>query len=98
MEEQDAGSEDGCRTVVTTRWHDPTRMRPTTLGIIALRRELASRYAATIRQWITARATYRRLHEAPVKNLVALRDAARRLDQLEQGRASLLRDLKALAD
>jgi hypothetical protein len=45
-----------------------------------------------------ARTTYRRLHDAPVKNITALRDAARRLDQLERGRAALLRDLKALAD
>jgi hypothetical protein len=73
-------------------------MQPNALALIALRRELAARYATTTRQWIAARTTYRRLHEAPVKNLAALRDAARRLDQLEQGRASLLRDLKALAD
>lgn len=98
MEERSADWDGGCRTVVTTAWHDSIRMQPNTLAIIALRRELASRYATTIRQWIAARTTYRRLHKAPVKNLIALRDAARRLDQLEQGRVSLLRDLQALAD
>jgi hypothetical protein len=33
-----------------------------------------------------------------VKNIIALRDAAQRLDQLDRGRAALMRDLKALAD
>jgi hypothetical protein len=87
-----------CRTPVTDGWHPLPAMPPNALAIIALRREIADRYTATTRQWIAARTTYRRLHEAPVKNLSALRDAARRLDQLEQGRAALLRDLKALAD
>ncbi|HKT74803.1 MAG TPA: hypothetical protein VJQ47_18095 [Steroidobacteraceae bacterium] len=73
-------------------------MHSSTLAIITMRRELAARYATTTRQWIAARTTYRRLHDAPVKNIVALREAASRLDQLDRGRAALLRDLKALAD
>jgi hypothetical protein len=68
------------------------------LAIITMRRELAARYATTTRQWLAARNTYRRLHEAPVKNIIALREAAQRLDQLDRGRASLMRDLKALSD
>lgn len=68
------------------------------LAIITLRRELAERYTRTNRLWLAARNAYRRLHDAPVQNLVALRDAARRVDQLDRGRAALLRDLKALAD
>lgn len=68
------------------------------LAIITLRRELAERYARINRLWVTARNAYRRLHDAPVQNLVALRDAAQRLDQLDRGRTALLRDLKALAD
>jgi hypothetical protein len=73
-------------------------MRCSPLAIITLRRELAERYARINRLWLTARNAYRRLHDAPVQNLVALRDAAQRLDQLDRGRAALLRDLKALAD
>jgi hypothetical protein len=68
------------------------------LAVITLRRELAERYTRINRLWMAARNAYRRLHDAPVKNLVALRDAAQRLDQLDRGRAALLRDLKALAD
>jgi hypothetical protein len=73
-------------------------MRSSPLAIITLRRELAERYARINRLWLTARNAYRRLHDAPVQNLMALRDAAQRLDQLDRGRAALLRDLKALAD
>lgn len=87
-----------CRTPVTSEWHAPPAMQVSPLYVITQRRDVAAHYAATTRQWLAARTTYRRLHEAPVKNLTALRDAARRLDQLERGRAALLRDLKALAD
>jgi hypothetical protein len=73
-------------------------MRSSPLAIITLRRELAERYVRINRLWLTARNAYRRLHDAPVQNLMALRDAAQRLDQLDRGRAALLRDLKALAD
>jgi hypothetical protein len=73
-------------------------MQSSTLAIITLRREVAARYARMNRMWHTARNTYRRLHDAPVQDLMALRDAAQRLDQLDRGRAALLRDLKALAD
>ncbi len=73
-------------------------MHASPLAIITMRRELAARYATTTRQWLAARNTYRRLHEAPVKNIIALRDAAQRLDQLDRGLASLMRDLKALSD
>jgi hypothetical protein len=66
--------------------------------MVTLRRELSARYAATTRQWLAARNAYRRLHEQPVKNIIALRDAAQRLDQLDRGRAALMRDLKALSD
>jgi hypothetical protein len=79
-------------------WHPSTAMQVSPLYVVTQRRDLAARYATTTRQWLVARTTYRRLHEAPVKNITALRDAARRLDQLERGRAALLRDLKALAD
>ena len=71
---------------------------PSPLAIITLRRELAERHARIHRLWVTARNAYRRLHAAPVQNLLALRDAAQRLDQLDRGRIALLRDLKALAD
>jgi hypothetical protein len=71
-------------------------MQSSPLGVITLRREIAARYARINRLWLTARNAYRRLHEAPVQNLTALRDAAQRLDQLDRGRAALLRDLKAL--
>jgi hypothetical protein len=67
------------------------------LAVVTLRRELAARYARINRLWRTARSAYRRLHEAPVQNLGALRTAAQRLDQLDRGRAALLSDLKALA-
>ncbi|HEY2275938.1 MAG TPA: hypothetical protein VGH61_10580 [Steroidobacteraceae bacterium] len=68
------------------------------LAVITLRREVAARYARVQRLWLTARNAYRRLHEAPVLDLSALRNAAQRLDRLNRGRAALLRDLKALAD
>lgn len=68
------------------------------LGVITLRRELAQRYDRITRLWVTARNAYRRLQDAPVQNLTALRDASQRLDRLDRGRAALLRDLKALAD
>lgn len=87
-----------CRTPVTNEWHSSSAMQVSPLYVVTQRRDLAARYATTTRQWLVARTTYRRLHEAPVKNITALRDAARRLDQLERGRAALLRDLKALAD
>ena len=72
-------------------------MQAIPLGVITLRRELAARYARMNRLWLTARNAYRRLHEAPVQGLSALRTAAQRLDQLDRGRAALLSDLKALA-
>lgn len=87
-----------CRTPVIIEWHSPPAMQISPLYVLTQRRDLAARYATTTRQWLVARTTWRRLHEAPVKNITALRDAARRLDQLERGRAALLRDLKALAD
>jgi len=87
-----------CRTPVTNGWHSSLAMHMSPLYVLTQRRDLAARYATTTRQWLVARTTYRRLHEAPLKNFTALRDAARRLDQLERGRAALLRDLKALAD
>jgi len=87
-----------CRTPVTNEWHPSHAMYVSPIYVVTQRRDLAARYATTTRQWLVARTTYRRLHEAPVKNITALRDAARRLDQLERGRAALLRDLKALAD
>ena len=88
-----------CRTPVTNEWHSSSDMQVLSpIFVVTQRRDLAARYATTTRQWLVARTTYRRLHEAPVKNITALRDAARRLDQLERGRAALLRDLKALAD
>jgi len=73
-------------------------MQASPLAVITLRREVAARYARIHRLWLTARNAYRRLHDAPVQNLSALRNAAQRLDQLERGRAALIRDLKALAD
>ena len=87
-----------CRTPVMNEWHPLPAMQISPLFVVTQRRDVAARYATTTRQWLVARTTYRRLHEAPVKNITALRDAARRLDQLERGRAALLRDLKALAD
>jgi hypothetical protein len=68
------------------------------LGLITLRRELAARYVRINRLWVTARNTYQRLHQAPVQDLHALRRAAQRLARLDQGRALLRRDLKALSD
>jgi hypothetical protein len=73
-------------------------MQSSALAIIKLRREIAARYERSNRLWLAARTAYRRLNEAPVQNLNALRDAAQRLDQLARGRAALLRDLKALSD
>ncbi|HUO20215.1 MAG TPA: hypothetical protein VMU44_10620 [Steroidobacteraceae bacterium] len=73
-------------------------MHSSPLTVIKLRREVAARYARINRLWLTARNAYRRLHEAPIHDFIALRDAALRLDQLDRGRAALLRDLKALAD
>jgi hypothetical protein len=73
-------------------------MQASALAIITMRREVAERYARMNRLWLSARTAYRRLHEAPVLNLAAMRQAAARLDQLATGRAALLRDLKALSD
>jgi hypothetical protein len=73
-------------------------MHRSALALITLRRELAARYDRINRLWVTARNSYRRLHDAPVKNLSALRAAAQRLDELARGRAALRRDLKALSD
>ena len=73
-------------------------MHSNSLLVITLRREVAARYARIHRLWVTARNAYRRLHEAPVQDLSALRNAVQRLDKLDRGRAALLRDLKALAD
>jgi len=73
-------------------------MQSSALGIITLRREIAERYARINRLWLSAQTAYRRLNDAPVQNLHALRDAAQRLDQLAAGRAALMRDLKALSD
>jgi hypothetical protein len=68
------------------------------LSIINTRLDLSVRCENATRQWLAARAAYRRLHDSHVKDLFALRDAAQRLDQVERGRNALLRDLKALAD
>ena len=73
-------------------------MQSSPLAIITLRREVAARYARINRLWVAARNASRRLHEAPVLDLSALRNAAQRLDLLDRGRAAPLRDLKALAD
>jgi hypothetical protein len=73
-------------------------MQATALTIITLRRETAARYERVNRLWLLACTAYRRLNQAPVQNLNALREAAARLDQLARGRAALMRDLKALAD
>ena len=70
----------------------------TSMSIINMRRELSVRFESATRQWLAARAAYRRLHDSHVKDLFALRDAAQRLDQVERGRNALLRDLKALSD
>jgi hypothetical protein len=73
-------------------------MQKSALDLITLRREFAARYAEAHRLWLSARSAYRRLNEAKIKNLGALRAAAERLDQLDRGRAALRRDLKALSD
>jgi hypothetical protein len=73
-------------------------MQASALNIITLRRETAARYERVNRLWMLACTAYRRLNQAPVQNLGALRNAAARLDQLARGRAALMRDLKALAD
>ena len=73
-------------------------MQANALTLITLRRETAARYERVNRLWLMAGTAYRRLNQAPVQNLNALRDAAARLDQLARGRAALIRDLKALAD
>jgi hypothetical protein len=73
-------------------------MAASPLGVIAMRRELAERHARLTRLWLAARNAYRRLNEAPVQNLNALRQAAQRLDELSRGRAALMSDLKALSD
>lgn len=73
-------------------------MQASSLAVITLRRELAEKHAHVTRLWLAARNAYRRLNEAPVQNLIALRQAAQRLDQLARGRAALLSDLKALSD
>ena len=73
-------------------------MQASPLAVITLRREVAARYARIHRLWLAARNAYRRLHDAQVQDLSALRIAAQRLDQLDRGRAALIRDLKALAD
>jgi hypothetical protein len=73
-------------------------MQSSALGLITLRRELAARYARINRLWISARNTYRRLNDAEVTDLSALRQAAQRLDELDRGRTALWRDLKALSD
>ena len=73
-------------------------MQASDLALITLRRELGERYERLTRLWHGARSAYRRLHEAPVQDLGALRSAAARLDQLTRGRAATLRDLKALSD
>ena len=73
-------------------------MAASPLGVIAMRRELAERHARLTRLWLAARNAYRRLNEAPVQNLNALRQAAQRLDEHSRGRAALMSDLKALSD
>ena len=73
-------------------------MQLNSLSIINMRRDLSTRFESATRQWLAARAAYRRLHDCHVKDLFALRDAAQRLDQVERGRNALLRDLKALSD
>lgn len=73
-------------------------MQARALAVITLRREVAARYARMQRLWLSARNAYRRLAAAPVQDLIALRQAAQRLDHLDRGRMALLRDLKALAD
>ena len=90
-----------CNTFgAVSRPGDPlkAKLMLTSMSIINLRRDLSVRFESATRQWLAARAAYRRLHESHVKDLFALRDAAQRLDQVERGRNALLRDLKALSD
>ena len=68
------------------------------LELITLRREIAARHARMRRLCVAARNAYRRLQTAPLPDLMALRDAAQRLDRLDRGRAALWSDLKALSD
>jgi hypothetical protein len=49
-------------------------MHSSHLAVITLRRELAERYTRANRLWMAARNAYRRLHAAPVKNLVEMRE------------------------
>ena len=72
-------------------------MQARALELITLRRETAARHARMRRLWVTARNAYRKLQAAPLPDLMALRDAAQRVDRLERGRAALLSDLKALS-
>jgi hypothetical protein len=92
----------GCNTVQAgSRFGDfgeAPFMPLNSLSIINMRRDLSVRFESATRQWLAARAAYRRLHDSHVKDLFALRDAAHRLDQVERGRNALLRDLKALSD
>jgi len=46
-------------------------MQSSPLAIVTMRRDLSARYASTTRQWLAARNAYRRLHEQPVKNIIA---------------------------
>jgi len=62
------------------------------LALITLRRELAARYVRIQRLWVAARNAYRRAHQAPVQDLEELRQAAKRLDELDRGRAALRRE------
>ena len=73
-------------------------MHARALELITLRREVAARYARMTRLWVTARNAYQRLQAAPLLDLMALRDAAQRVDKLDRGRAALKSDLKALSD
>jgi hypothetical protein len=86
------------RTGETQEANEAKRMPLTSMSIINMRRDLSVRFESATRQWLAARAAYRRLHDSHVKDLFALRDAAHRLDQVERGRNALLRDLKALSD
>lgn len=73
-------------------------MHARALELITLRREIAARQARMRRLWVTACNAYRKLQAAPLPDLMALRDAAQRVDRLERGCAALLSDLKALSD
>ena len=64
---------DGC-TVAGARFQASwAPMQTAALGLIRLRRETGARYARVQRLWVTAHNLYRRLHEAPVQDLAALR-------------------------